>query len=273
MDKKKDAGSQKPSQQDSAALLDLQEFFEKELSGADARATSRVFVPLTDGLGLESPKQKDAAFQVEVPKPPPIKFDREFPQRKSDVSILFDEAPSPVEPAPVEQPIVPVAESRLVLSEPDKIVAPPPIPQPSFFRRAMAAMIDELFVLTLWIIALVITSNLLTGFSTGVSNQVFKELGNPLFLRFAILEFATIWLSYLAICLGVMDVTFGMWVWGIRVSYGGRSEGNFALRKLMRIVWGFLFYAPVAPLVFLLFHRKGRNLLDALSGTNVYFAH
>lgn len=90
-------------------------------------------------------------------------------------------------------------------------------------------------------------------------------------MQFAVLEFATIWVAYAVFCMGVLDMTFGMWVWGIRVGYMTQSKRTWILRKFLRTLFTFVFYAPILPVIFLVFvGKRGRNLLDALSGTVVY---
>ena len=235
-----------------------------------------MFVPLTNGLGLESPKRKETVTATTEPVQPvkqkyifePADKYKYVSSEKSLAAVM--EMGMEVEQVSSSPEVVSHVEE--LFSESAKELIPPPLPQPSFFRRIMTPLIDELFVLMFWAIAVLITSNVLTGFSIGLSNKVFKEFSNPLFVRFAILEFATIWLAYFMVCLGIIDRTFGMWVWGLRVSYGTSTEGNYALRKMMRVIWSFIFYAPIVPLFLLLFRRRGRNLLDTLSGTNVYLA-
>lgn len=280
---------------DYSVLFELQDFLEKEVKEASPGAFYRSFVPLTDGLGLESPDRsiEKTAPQKEVAPPATVqKVDR-----KPEMSFLLDEPVfmSHTTPVVVNEPTtsgVPVSdllshEGSLtsVMKEPEvvrpqmtqatespQVTAPPPIPQPSSLRRTLSAMIDLLFVLTFWAIALVITSNVYNGFSSGFTTNIFKDFANPVFLRFALLEFAAIWVCYFAVCVGLLDLTFGMWVWHIRVSFGHPSESNFWLRKLMRIIWSCFFFAPVAPLLLLAIRRKGKNLLDLLSGTHLYVA-
>jgi uncharacterized RDD family membrane protein YckC len=144
------------------------------------------------------------------------------------------------------------------------------MPKASLWRRAFAAFVDEVFVLTLFSLALLMTLHLSTGMSAQLSGEPWSKLQDSQFLRFAALEFTTLWLGYFAIGLGLLDMTFGMWVWGLRVSFGRDSEDSKFLAKLLRIVGSFVFYAPVVPLILLTLRRKGRNVLDAISGTWVY---
>ncbi len=169
-------------------------------------------------------------------------------------------------PVPAEQ-----VRSASVAEAPARIVQPPSIPAPTFMKRFLAGLLDEIFVLTIWLIALAITSNALSIGGADMSAGFLKNFSNPMFLRFAALEFATVWLAYLAIGLGVLDMTFGMWVWGMRLRYnaGADGDGRF-LRKVTRIVLTFFFFAPVFPLTLLSLRIKGKNLLDLLSGTGVY---
>lgn len=219
--------------------------------------------PITHGLGLESPPQTAVMAQpAPTPKPAPA------PAHKSDVHTPRRFATPTPPPMPKQE------MASIVSPEPETLETktPPPLPSASFIKRAASLFLDQVFVQTLWIIALVITSNILSGFETGLSSEVFKGFSEPLFFRFAVLEFATVWLAYLAISLGVFNMTFGMWVWGIRISYGDQKDENYGLRKLMRILWSFLFYAPVIPSLLLVFRKNDRNLVDALSGSNLYLS-
>lgn len=270
-DKKVSSEGSKPQKKDYSVLFELQDFLEKEVKEATPGAFYRSFVPLTDGLGLESPEHASEfapAPKTEMPvftPPTPPKF-----ERKPEIDFLRDEVILEKEPslssviAPTELPV------EMEVPKIPAVTVPPPIPQPTSIRRMLAALIDQLFVMTCWAIALVITSNVYTGFTSGFSVAIFKDLTNPVFMRFALLEFAAIWICYFAICVGVLDLTFGMWVWHIRVSFGHRSETNYWMRKLMRVVWSFFFFAPVLPMLLLVFRRKGKNLLDVLSGTHLY---
>lgn len=247
------------------SLQELQSFI-GEILQSENELSRESFRPLTDGLGLESPKHFTVADDLPIARP---------------IKKLEAEPAKKVEVKPVREPLAPANPSRpsysgVVIASPvPQIISPtpavpPPIPSVSLMKRISCVVLDQLFVQTLWAIALVITSNILTGFETGFSAAVFKGFSNPLFFRFAVLEFATLWLGYLAICLGITNMTFGMWVWGIRISYGDKRDENYGLRKIMRIFWSFVFFAPILPSVLLLFRKNQRNLLDALSGSNIY---
>jgi len=280
-------------------LVELQRFLAQELEELEIApaAFQKAFRPLTDGLGLETPKRREDSSALSVK-----------PLSTPDINQLFFHEPENLEPNLAPSPLAGGAEPNRVslddvkyaerkakeASHPGiafpsahdatlemvspalpaeiaapRIATPPPMPQPSLFRRLQAALIDDVFVLAIWVFTLVITANLLTGFSEGFSIQVLQEFSRPIFLRFAALEFATLWLAYFAIGIGVLDMTFGMWVWGIRVCYDPPESSRFA-RKVLRIVLSFLFIAPIVPAIFLLFRIRGRNLLDSLSGTGLY---
>jgi len=292
--------SQRPDDPDLTALVDLQRFLADELSGTtDLRGLSRSFLPLTDGLGLGSPSKAaetrapqpaparppahvptpDAIFETDpLPapaKPPPIQARAKAPAPKPDApkpppksapkpSALAKALGREIEPAmkPSHAPV-----TRGLDFEP---YVPPPQPTPSFFTRLMAGLLDEFFVATLWCLSLAITFTLLSGKTLGATEGFFKDLANPVFVRFVILEFATIWLAYFAVCIGLLDMTLGMWAWGMRISYTvGSSDGRF-LKKVLRIFFSFAFYAPVFTAVLLGISWRGRNLLDRLSGTGLY---
>ena len=131
----------------------------------------------------------------------------------------------------------------------------------------MAAILDQVLVLTTFAITLVATSNVLSDGATGGSAKVIEHLREPELMRLASLEFAGIWLGYLFLTVVVFGRSFGMWAWNIRIDFGKGTSGDRALKKIMRVFWSFLFYAPVATMVFLWVRLKGRNLLDGLSGT------
>ncbi|MBI4402781.1 MAG: RDD family protein [Deltaproteobacteria bacterium] len=271
------------------AFRELKNLITEELGDADY--SGQAFSPLTDGLGLESPRKKEVpkVEQSAVTEPVqafPKPLAVETVQAKGSVPTQQDakKVPPSEDPVPVSPPeakVVKPAVAKCGLAsviEPPKCssdgekqpVAPPPVPRPSIIKRILAAIVDEFFVLTLLLLALSITMKLLSG--AVPSAAVLKEnsiVRNPEFLRFAVLEFTTLWLVYFSFCFGVLDMTFGMWVWGFRVGYGSDDSSRFS-KKTLRALWSFLFYAPMLPLAFLIFQRKGKNLLDGLSGTSVY---
>ena len=56
------------------SLVELQKFLAEELAEVEPQGTfARSFTPLTDGLGLESPKRKEPPVQAKpTPKPAPL---------------------------------------------------------------------------------------------------------------------------------------------------------------------------------------------------------
>ncbi|MBY0369444.1 hypothetical protein K2X33_02085, partial [bacterium] len=75
------------------------------------------------------------------------------------------------------------------------------------------------------------------------------------------------WFAYLVLSFGFLEMTFGMWVWGLRVGFG--QESRF-WKKTARVAMGMLFYPLVAPALLLVFRSNGRTLMDTLSQTHVY---
>lgn len=235
------------------------------------------------------------------PPPPPVRT-----ERRMDISMLFDDPKLEIDATKVPKvsdilseatsgvPVSAILDSMVpktlgnevnlksVISDEKPATAPvqktkpmalpPKLPTVSGFRRLLAMLVDQLFVLTLWAMAIVITSNALNGFQSGFSIDIMKDFANPVFQRFAIMEFSALWIAYFAVSLGVLDLTFGMWVWGLRVSYGDPEDAQYWMRRMMRVIWSFLFFAPVLPAILLAIRRRGRNLLDVLSGTNLYVA-
>jgi len=271
------------------ALLELREFIASELdpSGLEDRS-QRTVRPLTNGLGLESPRRAEgtparAATPTRKPTPlatPSIKLKPEWVD-PPPISAPLADVPRPAFRAPeVERPlasvIAPTAPIAAIAVETppavstEKSPTPPPMPKASLFRRLCAAIIDELFVWSLFLLALGVTLKVLAGPSFEFTLETLRKFPNPVLVRFGIMEFATLWLSYFAICVGVLDMTFGMWVWGLRITYGRENTENRFIRKVLRIVLSFFFYAPLLPLVLLGVQRKGRNLLDFFSGTTLY---
>jgi len=287
-----------------SSLVELQRFLAEELEdfekGGGDQNFNRAFRPLTDGLGLESPRKKEAPL-IPSAKVTASNFDGLEPDGPSAFSVrgqLEDaefgeldesELTVPKARATVSESVSNrVPEASAPSAEPTRLSAgaataaatatypettptmPPPMPKASWIRRVQGGLIDEIFVLTLWALALVITSNLLSGFSTGFSLSVFRDFSKPLFTRFVALEFATLWLCYFAIFFGVLDMTFGMWVWGLRLSYGDTSQDSVFAKKVSRILFSFFFFAPILPTLFLALRFNGKNLLDSLSGTHLY---
>jgi len=289
--------TQRPSKDaDVMSLVDLQKFLAGELANTESDPSfHRSFTPLTDGLGLESPKQPAEKFvpppappapvvaapiEPPAPAPAPLKVDSTvgLPQSKEPQGIRpakivhdEDEEMPPVDPllAAKRVPADFFAQEEKVEAAPAPYTAPPPIPTAGFFRRFQAAIIDQVIVLGVWALVVSITSQVLAKGGEGFVTQLTMDISNPVFIRFALLEFVTLWLAYFAICLGAMDMTLGMWAWGLRVGYTAGSRG---FKKWLRILFSLAFLAPIVPSVFLIFRFHGRNLLDALSGTSLYRA-
>lgn len=242
---------------------DLEKLVQEELGSFSGNSTLRnVFRPLTTGLGLHPPQKlkKDFEAPLHSATPPkkvaPPESPKKAPSAVSQVLGAVQNAPQTPPPLPMQAE---VSVKNL----------PPALPQATVFRRILAGFLDIFFVFTLWGLALATTLKFLTGSFLGVAENHITMLQNPQFLRFAVLEFFALWLSYLALGIGTMDMTFGMWIWGLRVSYGKNT--STLSKKFRRVVFSFLFYALGIPLLLLLWvGRKGRNLLDILSGTQLY---
>lgn len=276
------------------SILDLQEFLQDEFTDAGEALLSRAFTPITSGLGLESP-QKPESQLIEKPfpfEPPAI---AEKPKESSTLvekqiqNFLDSDSLPPQKEKKIAEPVlmrteIPEEKAPDILSvksaseaAPKNLYStlqsiPPPLPEKTpvpLFRRAAAIIIDQVFVLTLFSLALVLTSNAMAGFSVGFSTKIFRDFSNPLFIRFAVLEFVTLWLGYLAVCLFAMNTTFGMWIWGLKISFGDKNSENYSMRKLMRVVWSFIFCAPVITMLLLFIRKQGKNVIDILSGSSV----
>jgi len=277
--------TQRPT--DVMSLVELQKFLAGELSNTESDPSfHRSFTPLTDGLGLESPRKPVEVFEAappvvekaeEIPPPPaPLKVESVVgpPQSKEPQKIALevdDEEMPPIDPL-LAAKRVPANFFAAEEKEEEKEISvrtmpPPPIPTASFFRRVQAGIIDQVIVLGVWAAAVMITSQVGAKGDEAFSTRILQDLSNPVFLRFIALEFITLWLAYFAICLGAMDMTLGMWAWGLRVGY---NQGSKGLRKWLRIVFSLAFLAPIVPSILLIFRYHGRNLLDGLSGTSLY---
>ena len=276
------------------SLAELQRFLSEELEDLESTPGNfqRAFRPLTDGLGLESPKRAEEAVRpIPLPDTSDLFFDTDpvvvppalqssklqavpVAAPRQSLERTLESIASTAEAASFLAQTAPIAPITPAKTKAGDLAVPPPLPHPSLFMRIQAALIDDVFVLTLWVGALVITANLMSGFTTGFSLALVKEFSQPLFLRFAALEFATLWLSYFALCIGILDMTFGMWVWGIRIAYGedgseDDGQSRFA-KKGSRIIFSFFFFAPLLPSLLLAFRIRGKNLLDSMSGTALY---
>lgn len=277
---------------DVMSVVDLQKFLANELSETESDPTfHRAFTPLTDGLGLESPRKQEAIFNapelepepapppesapepMAPPAPEPLKVESVIgpPQSKEPKLDLDSEDLPPIDPllAAKRVPIGFFEEPAKPEPAPVSRVAPPPIPTVGLFRRVFAAILDQGLVLSLWVVSLIITSQILSRGEDALWDRLLRDLSSPTFLNFALMEFAALWLAYYAICLGAMDMTLGMWAWGMRVGY---TEGNRGWKKWRRIVLSLGLVAPVVPSLILAIRVRGRNLLDGLSGTSLYRA-
>lgn len=280
-----------------SSILELQEFLKDELAESSELLISRAFTPITDGLGLESPQKREPhfpekAFRTEIIQEADedtlvekqIKHFLDTPALANEESEALlsgktEEVKATPPPAPTpkaekaEKPVESLSEIMQVKSFSHEVkYIPPPLPEPMnapLFKRAAAIIIDEIFVITLFFLALVLTSNTMTGFEVGFSTKIIQDFTNPAFVRFAVIEFAAIWLGYLAVCIFTMNTTFGMWVWGLRISFGDKNSENYAMRKMMRVIWSFIFCAPVVTMVFLFLRKQGKNVIDILSGSTV----
>lgn len=278
-----------------ASLLELQNFLSEDLFD-ESSSHQRAFLPLTEGLGLASPRaltpkidheEKDeidwvvkpvsnetSAKSVDVP--PPLPDSPKLEPFKISVKSMRKGTRPPKEHLFNENRLADVIETipnnKTYETENKNLSEPPPLPRPAMFKRLFAGIIDQVFVLFIWTGFIVVTSNLMNGFSTGFSIEIISDFALPKFQRIAILEFAAAWLGYLGFSLLVFKRTFGMWVWSLGVSYGDSVDENYLLRKAMRIFWTFIFSAPVVPSLLLAVRKNGRNVLDILSGTNVYDA-
>lgn len=269
--------SSKPSIQDFQAFIGglLESETEKKIDGIR---------PLTQGLGLESPKKQEPAplAPAAAPiaqKPGPIapreasRVATPHPVYKPQPSLISNQAPR-VEVAPPVSAPKEVAETEPVLKkEINTAAAPPPLPTVPLTRRTLSFFLDQVFVGAVWLLSLAITSNLFSGFETGLSLGVLGSLSEPFLFRLAVIQYAVFWMAYLGFSLGFFNRTFGMWVWGIRISYGNEKDENYHLRKLMRIIWSFVFYVSIIPSLVLAFRKNDRNLIDILSGSNLYLPH
>ncbi len=249
---------------DLTTLVDLQKFLSEEFGGGEGTAgdLSRAFMPLTDGLGIHSNgKKKAPAAPPVVAAPVPVENVTEFTTHSSPAkdtvrpsTRLIMDAPS-AEQEPVEADFF------------ARETTPPPVPMVGLGRRFLSGVVDQCFVFLAFLLALAITSNAISAGSGSVGAHLMQQLSSEAFLRSAALEFAMIWIGYLTLSFAVLDMTFGMWVWGLRVHYG---KENVFWKRLARVVLGMVFYPLVFPSVLLAFQQQGRNLADKITKTNVY---
>lgn len=249
---------------DLATLLDLQKFLAEELAHGSENGVdvSRAFMPLTDGLGIGrakgSPSQKPSAASqssqsgiVDV-------------RSAADV-VSESEAEAEAEFGSGAE----YGDEEVLGQNFDLQKNPPPVPHVSIGRRFLAGLVDQCFIFTSALLALAITSNAMASGGTELAARFLKEFSNPAFVRSAALEYFVIWLGYLALSFGFLEMTFGMWVWGTRVAYG---EQNRFSKKVARVLAGLFFYPLIAPCLLLIIQRNGKNLVDGLTRTEIYRA-
>lgn len=254
------------TQGDLTTLVDLQKFLAEELvQGAESGVDlSRAFTPLTDGLGIHHTGKPAAAGATKAGQ-------SAFASHPAAPAVTeFRSATAPAAPprstarlfADEEALVQPFEDSTSEFVE----TTPPPVPSATLGRRFMAGIVDQGFVVVAWLLALAITSNAVaTGGDVGA--RFLKEFADPVFLRSAGLEFGMIWIGYLILSFGFLDMTFGMWVWGLRVNYG--ETGRF-WKRLARVILSAFFYPAIVPTVLLALRREGRTLIDSLTQSTVY---
>jgi hypothetical protein len=248
-------------------LVDLQAFLMEELGAGDGKANdiARAFTPLTDGLGIHSTGKPMGASRAGASSfvAPSVSNVTEFhtiqpldSERKAtrpSAQLFIDEG---LEALPSESE-----------SSSDIGIVPPPVPLPTLFGRFLSGFVDQCFVLMVFLLALAITSNALSGNGADFGARFLRQLGSPAFLRSAAMEFGMIWLAYLTLSIAILETTFGMWVWGLRFNFG--TSGRF-WKKLARITLGMFVYPFIAPTLLLLFQKRGYNLVDGITQSSVY---
>ncbi len=230
------------------SLNELQKFLIDELSPTDNQVSmERAFTPITTGLGLESP------HRTSPPVPPTPATKKIIPRTPPVVS-------------PKTPPPMPI--STLTTPQPTAVTSPPPpLPNASAFRRFFATFLDQVFVLGIWLGSILITFRTQNQQGFWSLEALQQILLTPSYRRWLILEFGAIWFCYYALCLGMLNMSFGMWVWGLRVAYGTQLS---VVKRLSRVIFSTLFFAPIIPSLFLIPRIHGKNLLDWLTGSRVY---
>ena len=287
---------------DVMSLVELQKFLADELAPTGmGKRLEKSFAPLSGGLGLGAPQKKHEQeggyrtfkdWRTEAPQEPSAILGPPENQLDDAVDKAFmesmrrprshTEAPEHFRPTthPLTQIAAPNPPSKPTLRETLENVTteamsptapPPPVPQPSWFRRLLATLLDQAFILSVFFLTLLITASVLSKEPGTLFERLSGELSRPQFIRFAVLEYATLWLGYLAIGIGLLDSTFGMWVWGLRISYGtdARPQG---LRKWLRVLFCFLLEAPLVTSVVLALRLRGKNLIDWISKSHLYLS-
>lgn len=250
---------------DLTTLVDLQKFLADELiQGADKGVDlSRAFTPLSDGLGIQCGPVRTQASPAGATKAGTPTFSPPLPPMEAKEPEIARQPKRLIIDDSVESDTT--ADSfrdDFALATP-----PPPVPAPGIFRRVFSGLVDQSFVLLAWGLLLAITSNALSGGSGDLVSRFSHLMGNPAFVRSAMLEFGVIWLGYLAFSIGVLEMTFGMWVWGLRFSFG--QEGR-VWKKIARVVLSLFFYPLIAPTLLLVFRKDGHHLIDALTQSYSY---
>ncbi len=297
-------------------LKELQKMIADELGEKNPANTFR---PMTDGLGLASPRRPETASPLppltqaltqegraplfgreptvaHAPPPrrpiarPPAKIVMPDSQQKNTMERMFSPPPPRMEVRPVAESLAPdllgpavqsevtaevkpeakmeVKPAITLRMESTTSVPPPAIAAAGLAQRFFAFVVDQVFVWTVFLFTVIVTLKVVTG-QDAYSLPNSGNLQNPLFLRFILVEFASLWLAYLVVGVGILDMTFGMWVWGLRLRYRGNEDDVKFIKKSIRVVATFIFFAPILPSIVLMFRRRGRNLLDLISGTGL----
>lgn len=270
----------------SAIFADLKHFLETEFQEVDKHVEDP-FRPLTEGLGLESPRlrpeleDKLPRKQEGTPSILDSSVDESIQLDDSGAisgtsSLLHNKKKMTLPQEPTQKPSMPAqvekAKEGGLAAVVGDVKVPPPLPAQasvSLGRRVLAGFLDQLFVFSLWTVSLVITLKIITGSFVGIGGETPIVIRDSDFIQFALVQYLAIWTCYSILCLALLDMTFGMWIWGIKVDFSS-SRGNLILRKFGRAFLNIFFQAPIVPTVLLLFRAKsGKNILDFMTGTRV----
>jgi len=276
-----------------ANLEELKNFLSTELNEL-GEFSKKAFTPITDGLGLESPLREKTKKEPEIKEViheektrlgdfmfsqgPQVASENIFVSQPIEEAINKpEERIASVKPATVREPsssikpelkeLIDLKKDEISLNErkekPEKFHKIPPIPLPSKIKRFFAGLVDQIFIYFLF--ATLIFSGFLVFNKIEITNiSIFIGL------RILLGSFFALWFSYYIICIGILNMTFGMWVWDLKINYGSTLQKGIVIRKILRIFFSLIFVVPVITSVLLLFTIKGKNLIDFLSGSGLH---
>ncbi len=262
--------------QSRAELGNLQKWLSEEFKGGTDEVAAfnfeDAFVPLTSGLGFLSSKTERPSYVpgLEKAKNHLNSYEKEMEPGRLEKALFttrMKSSPSLTRASQASSEQIAVQES--LTEEEVPVISAPQFSPPSWVRRGLSSLMDQVIVFSLWSLAAIAYARHFVV-EKGMNRELLQEISlqQMTFVKIAIGSVIGMWLLYFVVCFALFERTLGMWIWGIEIHYDCVGSAR-ALRRFLRISWSVIFYGTGVPLILLGFQYKRRNLLDWLTGTEL----